>query len=484
MASGPNSKIIQHLRRAAFLQEGEEMTDGQLLESFLSQRDQAAFAALLRRHGPMVWGVCRRVLRNHQDAEDAFQATFFVFLRKADSIVPQAMLPNWLYGVAYRAALKARALATRRQQRERQVTAVVEPAVPPPDCWADVQPLLDQELSRLPCKYRVPIILCDLEGKTRQEAAQQLGWPEGTVAGRLARARTLLAKRLKRRGLVLSSGVLAVMLSQHSASGGMPTAVEAATLQAATQLLAGQTAGVLAPAVVVLTEGVLRAMWMTKLKIGLSLVLVLAALGLGFGAITYSTHAQGQMSFVGDSERQAGTPKADPAISPLPKVEPTMRMTLPGHTHRVSFLAFSPDGKTLASGGSCDDKGKAVPGEIKLWNVASGRNLLTLQGHRKPFLSLAFSPDGKTLALGSADSTVKLWDVTTGKERATLQGHTEAVGPVAFSPCWPRRPLPKSSCGTWPVGRTRPICGGIPIQSSPWFSVPMVECWPRVGTKR
>src|SRR5262249_55553423 len=159
-------------------------------------RDEATLATLVRRHGPMVWGVCRRVLHNYHDAEDAFQATFLVLVRKAASIASPGLLANWLYGVAHQTALKARATAAKRRARERQVTEMPEPALSERPLWDDLQPLLEKELSRLPDKYRVAIVLCDLEGKTRKEASRQLGVPEGTLAARLARGRGMLAKRL------------------------------------------------------------------------------------------------------------------------------------------------------------------------------------------------------------------------------------------------------------------------------------------------
>src|SRR5712691_3461796 len=211
MATSEMSEVIQHLRRAVLLRDGAGLTDGQLLEGFITRHEEAGLAALVRRHGPMVWGVCRRVLHNHHDAEDAFQATFLVLVRKAASIVPGEMVANWLYGVAHQTALKARATTARRRARERQVKEMPEPQVVEQDLWPDLQSLLDQELSRLPDKYRVPIVLCDLEGKTYKEAARQLGVPEGTVAGRLARARTMLAKRLARHGLAVSGGALAAV---------------------------------------------------------------------------------------------------------------------------------------------------------------------------------------------------------------------------------------------------------------------------------
>src|SRR5712691_10850181 len=199
MATSQISGVIQHLRRTVLLRDGAGLTDGQLLEDYISRRDEAALGALVRRHAPMVWGVCRRVLCNYHDAEDAFQATFLVLVRKAASIASRELLANWLYGVAHQTALKARATAAKRKGRERQVTDMPEPAVTQQDQWCDLQPVLDEELSRLPNKYRGVIVLCDLEGKTRKEVARQLGCPEGTVASRLARARIILAKRLTQR---------------------------------------------------------------------------------------------------------------------------------------------------------------------------------------------------------------------------------------------------------------------------------------------
>src|SRR5262249_40851453 len=161
MATSQMSEVIRHLRRAVLLRDGAGLTDGQLLEDYLCRRDEAALAALIRRHGPMVWGVCRRVLRDHHDAEDAFQASFLVLVRKAVSVVPREMVANWLYGVAHQTALKARATTVKRRARERQVIEMPEPAVTQQDLWGDLQPLLDQELNRLPDKYRVAIVLCD-----------------------------------------------------------------------------------------------------------------------------------------------------------------------------------------------------------------------------------------------------------------------------------------------------------------------------------
>jgi RNA polymerase sigma factor (sigma-70 family) len=278
MATSQMSGVIQHLRRTVLLQEGAGPTDGQLLEDYISRRDEAALAALVHRHGPMVWGVCRRVLRNYHDAEDAFQATFLVFVRKVASIASRELVANWLYGVAHQTALKARATAARRKERERQVTEMPEAAVAEQGQWHDLQPLLDEELSRLPEKYRAVIVLCDLAGKTRKEVAHQLDCPEGTVAGRLSRARVMLAKRLAQRGVVLSGGALAAVLSQNVAWESAPSALVSSTIKAASVLAAGRAAGFSAR-VAALTEGTVKAMFMTKIKSVLAVMLVATVAG-------------------------------------------------------------------------------------------------------------------------------------------------------------------------------------------------------------
>jgi RNA polymerase sigma-70 factor (ECF subfamily) len=297
MAASILNPVLDELRRTVLLRDGAGLTDGQLLESFVSRGDEAAFEELVRRHGPMVLGVCRRVLRHHHDAEDAFQATFLVLARKAGSVRPREMVARWLYGVAYRTALKARGLIARRRVRERPVAEVPEPEAAEADAgWRDLRPLLDRELSRLPDKYRVPIVLCDLEGKAGKEAARQLGWPAGTVASRLSRGRVLLARRLTRHGLALSGGLLAATLSERAAPARVPAALVSTTVKAAGSMAAGQTAaaGLTSAHVAALTEGVLNAMFLTKLKTGVALVLAAAALTAGLGvALTHRTEAAG-----------------------------------------------------------------------------------------------------------------------------------------------------------------------------------------------
>src|SRR5216684_2944125 len=284
MANSQMSEVLQHLRRAVLLRDAAGLTDGQLLEDYISRREEAALAAVVRRHGPMVWGVCRRVLQNPHDAEDAFQATFLVLVRKAASVVPREMVANWLYGVARTTALRANAVAAKRRLRERQVRNMPEPEAVQSDLWEHLQPLLDQGLSRLPAKYRVAIVLCDLEGKSHKEAARQLGWPQGTLSGRLSRARKMLASRLARDGLAVSAGTLAGVLSQNPASACVPTSLVSSTVKAASLLAAGHAAvaGLVTVQAAALTEGVVMTMLLSKFKT-VTMVLLIAALVGGTG---------------------------------------------------------------------------------------------------------------------------------------------------------------------------------------------------------
>jgi RNA polymerase sigma factor (sigma-70 family) len=263
------SEVIQHVRRI-LLREGGEATDGQLLERFIQGREEAALEALVKRHGPMVWGVCRRILRNHHDAEDAFQATFLVLVRRAACVVPREMLANWLHGVAYQTALKGRAMAAKRQAREKQLPRLPERPTAPPPVTADWEDWLDRELIGLPEKYRSVLVQCELECKTVKETAHSLGIPEGTVSGRLARAKVMLAKRLVRRGVVLPGAGLATAVASSAATAGMPAALEYSTIKAAMLFGAGQSAATALNGscgnAVLLAEGVLKMMMASKLK--------------------------------------------------------------------------------------------------------------------------------------------------------------------------------------------------------------------------
>jgi RNA polymerase sigma factor (sigma-70 family) len=278
--------VIEQLR-AVLLRDGAGLSDGQLLECFIAGREDAAFEALVRRHGPMVLGVCRRVLGNDHDAEDAFQATFLVLVRKAASVVPREMVGNWLHGVAYRTALRARAVTAKR--RERQLSGMPEPQAPQEHTGRDLQQLLEKELNGLPERYRAPLILCELEGKSEKEAARYLGLPQGTLSGRLSRARALLAKRLARHGVALSL-----------ASPSVPTSVLDSTIKAAS---AGQAAAVSAK-VASITEGVLTAMFLSKVKSAMALLLAGVVLVCGSGLL---------LSRVGGSDNSDQKPQTRPS---------------------------------------------------------------------------------------------------------------------------------------------------------------------------
>ena len=283
MSEGHRSTLLAYLRRlgGAAAMDG---SDAELLERFATQRDETAFEALLRRHGPLVWSVCRRVLAEEHAAEDAFQATFLVLVHEARSVSKKASIRSWLHGVALRVALRARQQENLRRRREQQT-----PSRPPDDAadeaiGQDVRPILDEEIQRLPEKYRLPIILCYLEGQTNDEAAKMLNCPRGTIATRLARARERLRSRLLRRGLRLSSATLAVLLSDNAMSAAIPP------------LLVGQTAkvvlsGTASASITTLMEGVLHAMFVNKIKASLAVVLMVAALG-GAGVGSYYLRAQ------------------------------------------------------------------------------------------------------------------------------------------------------------------------------------------------
>src|SRR5688572_12865561 len=206
MTNRPTAAVLPHLYRS-LARDSRGQSDAQLLQSFLARRDEAAFAALVRRHGPMVFAVCRRVLGDRHAAEDACQAAFLVLARKAASLGRPELLANWLYGVAYRTALSARADERRRHAREAEAGRPL--AVEPPDeaLRAEVRAMLDEEVHRLPAKYRAAVVLCYLQGYTHAEAASALGCPRGTVATRLARACQRLRRRLDRRGLAPAAGL-------------------------------------------------------------------------------------------------------------------------------------------------------------------------------------------------------------------------------------------------------------------------------------
>jgi RNA polymerase sigma factor (sigma-70 family) len=291
MAKTGAHTIVQVLHRVVEDQGAKELPDQELLRRFAARHDEAAFHTLLRRHGPMVLGVCRAMLPSEADAEDAFQATFLVFASKAGSIRRTAALGHWLHGVAYRTARKAQAAFAKRQKHERRASR--REACSPEDLtWHEVQQVLHEELSGLSERYRAPLLLCYLQGTTQDEAAAQLGMAKGTLKVRLERGRELLRARLVRRGL----GPAAVLLASAwpaSALAGLPAGLLTSTTRAALGAAAGQaTAGLVPARVVTLTEGVLNAMSITRLKTTTAALTVLALVGLGLGGLAYTAPAE------------------------------------------------------------------------------------------------------------------------------------------------------------------------------------------------
>jgi RNA polymerase sigma factor (sigma-70 family) len=267
--------VIKHLHRI-LAPPVSDRTDGELLAQFVATRDESCFAALVQRQGPMVFAVSQRMLHHHQDAEDCFQATFMVLARKAATVKHESV-GSWLYAVAYRTALEARSVNDRRRNHEKQVEDLPHPEIMPAEA-NDWRPWLDQELNRLPECYRAAIVACDLEGQSRKEAARLLGLAEGTISSRLARGRRLLAKKLARRGFMLSVIALATMLGENAVSAQVPAALCLSTVQAAALVASGQLTAVSASSTI-LMKGVLKAMLLSKLKMMVGAVVVAVALG-------------------------------------------------------------------------------------------------------------------------------------------------------------------------------------------------------------
>jgi RND family efflux transporter MFP subunit len=282
--------LIRFLRQVVGPDGRGRDADERLLYRFARERDQAAFAALVARHGPMVLGVCDRVLRDADDVEDAFQATFLVLARKANSLASPHLLAPWLYGVARRTALEARLRAARRRARERPI---VDKATPDPTAraaWADLRPVLDEEIAHLPERYRVPFVMCYLEGRTNGETARLIGCPEGTVASRLSWARQRLRARLTRRGVTLSAAVLVALLCGRSA---VAPALAGCTAQVAASF-AGTAPAAVTAEVSSLAGKVLKQMFWTKVRKAAGLFLTLCLVLGGGGALVGTSRGGGE----------------------------------------------------------------------------------------------------------------------------------------------------------------------------------------------
>jgi RNA polymerase sigma factor (sigma-70 family) len=305
-----------------------DLTDGQLLERFTARDTQAAelaFAALIERHGAMVMRVCQTVLHDHHDAQDAFQATFLVLVRRAGSLWVKGSLAPWLHEVAFRTASCARSAAVRRRQHEERAAKVLSERAPNEAGWDDTGRVVHEELVELPERYRKAIVLCLLEGLTPEQAARRLGCPVGTVQSRLARGRLRLRDRLIRRGLAPSVTVLAGAITTEAAPVSLPSGLAESTVLGAVRFLTGESAveWISAPAVA-LTEGVLKMMVLTKLKIVAVVVLALV-IGAGSGSVLSSQAPEGKPADA--PEAKAALPKDTKPAAESPSSSPDQRAT-------------------------------------------------------------------------------------------------------------------------------------------------------------
>jgi RNA polymerase sigma factor (sigma-70 family) len=312
MASGRDSVVLRQAHCLFDAGTVAGLAEGELLERFASRRDEAAFEAIVVRHGPMVLGVCRRLLADPHDVEDAFQSTFLVLVRRARALRGQEVLGPWLHGVAYRVAARARAVAARRRVRE--VPGAEELAVGPGrdmDLF-DLRSVLDEEVNRLPEKFRLPVVLCHLEGRTLDEAARQLRWTVGMVRGRLSRGRERLRGRLARRGLGPSAATLGALFSAEATAAGPSRALVDSTIRAAVATAAGRTAaGLVSAATLALTERTIRIMFLTKLRTAAGLVLAAGLIATGVVALARQIPARPPRDPQVERPRPEARPRAE-----------------------------------------------------------------------------------------------------------------------------------------------------------------------------
>jgi RNA polymerase sigma factor (sigma-70 family) len=423
-----------------------QASDCELLRRFASLRDEAAFAQLVQRHGPLVLGVCRRALADTHVAEDVFQAAFLVLARRAGTIRKAESVGSWLYGVAQRLSLQARQRLARQRAHEGAApggpsagTANRENHPVPLDLVTamsnrELLAALDTELKALPVKYQSPLILCYLEGKSHEQAAQQLDWALGTLKTRLARARTLLRQRLARRGFALSTAGLVTLLGQPGATASVTVLLAKATAKAAIGFTAGTLSAVSAGAAT-LAEGMLKTILLGKLKASVLCLVALALMAAGAGALVLGPtesppSAAAQPPAVvpaAGGNATEGRDRFDDALPPGALVRlGTVRWR---HGDAVNFAQFLSGGKLLTV---ADDN------KLRIWD-SSGKELrqITLETSANPFLpvpvTFAVSPDGRQLATSASSKQIRTWDLQTGKETTSIKGLTEPVTGLAFS---------------------------------------------------
>jgi RNA polymerase sigma factor (sigma-70 family) len=414
------------------------LTDGQLLERFASSRGEAAelaFAILVERHGPMVLRACRGILRDDHEAMDAFQATFLVLIKKGRSLWVRDSIGPWLHRVACRAAGRARADAGRRRALERRLAEATLGQAVGRDRH-DLAAAVHEELDRLPDRYRVPIVLCDLEGRTCEEAARHLGCPIGTIGSRLARGRERLRDRLARRGLAPAVGTLVAMLSTDSKGAGMPATLTKSTIRLGLGKAVGDIgAGAFSAASAKLAENISRSLLMAKfLSVGAASV---AAVGVGLTAAW--TLRPGVGAQVPPATAQVA-PKANPVpedgvlggdLDEFPFMNDKERMKdyLYAEIGNMRPLVKTTRGVAFQSREAIRYK----DGTAKLWSTQQKDPVAPTLRHKGPIRELTFF-DESNLLVTLSDDSVKVWDALTGEPRKELDRQTISPMWLAFAP--------------------------------------------------
>lgn len=410
MPEGPLNQVIQ--QALGRLNGGSSLTDAVLLERFAATHEEAAFEALVRRHGPMVMRVCQRMLGDIHLAEDAFQAVFIILARKAATLAAphfaDGSVAGWLHRVACNAATRARRGAIRRSSHEKRLEEAASPTAAPTDLSpSEWRPLLDEEVNRLPEKYRLPMVLCYLEGKTNEEAARQLQWPAGTVKTRLLHARKILRARLMRRGLAVP-GLVTGTLVAGEATAAVPDKLLTVIVKGSVLLAAGRPAApVLSSAAVALADATWRSMASARVRVALAILVLFTTLGV------------------------AGWALWRPALQPLPAPagvggRPGL-LVLPAEPGKhVDAVAYLRGNRGLAV---------ACNGSVTVWDLEKQAKQAV---HRHPSgaaVALAISSDDRWLAVGGKNGQVVVWDLLTGHERATVKhGGAASVAALAFTP--------------------------------------------------
>ncbi len=371
MARTAFSPILQFIRRIHRDPRMEGSADQELLRRFVDGRDEAAFETILRRHGAMVLDVCRGVLGNEADVEDAFQATFLILARRAESIRKGASLACWLHGVAYRTALRARADGARRQRHEARTPQPCTTTDADELTWREIRRVVHEELDRLPERHRAALVLCYLQGKTQDEAAVELGLPKGTLKGRLERGRALLQAKLVRRGL--GPGVVLTLAAWPAATkvAGLSPPLVSATVKTATSFAAGKAAisGV-SPSVAALSEGMVKAMFIRKLQIAAILLLALAGSGTGL-ALFIQGSSRTEAGAALDQSVSAAKPEPGADVATKSRADSTLPIrSLRGHVNRLVSVAYSPDGTSIATA--------SWDGTVRIWNATAGEEVRRL----------------------------------------------------------------------------------------------------------